>query len=306
MLNRLQGERGRTLLIDTLSTSKLFAGNRSAAEEAATAGEVVEVEAGKMIIEHGDFTNDVFVILSGSCSIIVNGRQIARRGPGDHVGEMAAIQPTQARSASVVTAEQTVVLKLSEAAFAVLAEKYTFIYKSVAQELSRRLHSRNAQVGAYRARTKVFIISSVESLPVARLLEDAFEYDNFDVHLWTAGCFKVANYTLEGLEEAVDSSDFAVAIAHADDVLIFGRDATEWPAPRDNVIFELGLFMGRLGRSRAILMEPRGADVKLPSDLSGVTTITYRYEKGGNNKSLMGPAANRLRDHVIALGPNNG
>ena len=63
---------------------------------------------------------------------------------------------------------------------------------------------------------------------------------------------------------------------------------------RDNVIFELGLFMGRLGVQRAILMEPRGTDVKLPSDMAGVTTVSYRFEKGGNNAALMGPGANRL------------
>ncbi|MGB9028161.1 MAG: TIR domain-containing protein, partial [Rhodomicrobium sp.] len=79
----------------------------------------------------------------------------------------------------------------------------------------------------------------------------------------------------------------------------------EWPSPRDNVIFELGLFMGRLGRSRAILMEPREEKVKLPSDLSGITTISYRFEKGGDAAALMAPACNALRDHIIALGPNN-
>ncbi|MEX3901302.1 MULTISPECIES: TIR domain-containing protein [Paraburkholderia] len=38
--------------------------------------------------------------------------------------------------------------------------------------------------------------------------------------------------------------------------------------PRDNVVFELGLSMGRLGRKRGILMEPRGEGVKLPSDMA--------------------------------------
>lgn len=304
MLQRFQGERGRQLLLETLIAAKLFAGNRAAAEEAQTDGELIEFEAGKALIEQGDFTNDVFFILTGACSVVVNGRQVGRRGPGDQVGEMAAIQPTQARSASVIATEATVALRLSEEHFSALAEKHPQFYKLVAQELARRLLSRNALVGSYRDKTKLFIISSVESLPIARILESAFEHEPFDVHLWTAGCFKVANYTLDDLEQEVDNSDFAVAIAHADDVV--STRGADWPAPRDNVIFELGLFMGRLGRTRAILMEPRGTDVKLPSDMAGVMTIPYKFEKGGDNHRLMGPAANRLRDHIAALGPNNG
>lgn len=304
MLQRFQGDRGRQLLLETLAAAKLFAGNRAAAEQAEASGELLAFEAGAVLIEQGDFTNDVFFILTGGCSVVVNGRQVGRRGPGDQVGEMAAIQPTQARSASVIATEATIALKLSEEHFSALAEKHPQLYKLVAQELARRLLSRNALVGNYRAKTKLFIISSVESLPIARILEDAFEHDAFDVHLWTAGCFKVANYTLDDLEREVNNSDFAVAIAHADDVV--STRGTDWPAPRDNVIFELGLFMGRLGRTRAILMEPRGTDVKLPSDMAGVMTIPYKFEKGGDNHRLMGPAANRLRDHIAVWGPNNG
>ena len=74
----------------------------------------------------------------------------------------------------------------------------------------------------------------------------------------------------------------------------------------DNVIFELGLFMGRLGRKRAILMEPREEKLKLPSDFAGVTTVPYRYEPGASAAALMGPACNRLRSHFLELGANNG
>ena len=72
------------------------------------------------------------------------------------------------------------------------------------------------------------------------------------------------------------------------------------------MIFELGLFMGRLGRARAILMEPRDDKVKLPSDLVGVTTISYRFTPGPDGPALLGPACNALRDHIRTHGPNNG
>ena len=97
--------------------------------------------------------------------------------------------------------------------------------------------------------------------------------------VWRDGVFRATNYPLEILEARVDDSDFAVAIAHADDLT--ATQGKTWPGPRDNVIFELGLFVGRLGRSRAILLEPRLEEVKIPSDFAGVTTITYRFENGG-------------------------
>jgi predicted nucleotide-binding protein len=76
---------------------------------------------------------------------------------------------------------------------------------------------------------------------------------------------------------------------------------TEWPTPRDNVIFELGFFMGRLGRERAILMEPRDKKVKLPSDLAGITTIGYQFG-GPDTAALFAPACHELREHITKLG----
>jgi predicted nucleotide-binding protein len=57
--------------------------------------------------------------------------------------------------------------------------------------------------------------------------------------------------------------------------------------------------MGRLGKQRAILMEPRDEDVKLPSDLAGITTIPYRYQKGFDAAAIMGPACNTLREQWL-------
>lgn len=70
-------------------------------------------------------------------------------------------------------------------------------------------------------------------------------------------------------------------------------------------MFELGLFMGCLGRKRAILMEPRDEKLKLPSDFAGVTSIPYRYTAGLDAASFMGPACNKLRDHILELRENN-
>jgi predicted nucleotide-binding protein len=228
---------------------------------------------------------------------------VGKRGPYDHVGEMAAIQPTQKRSATLTATEDAIVAKLSEADVHELGSRYPDIYKNIARELARRLMQRNALINAYHETIRVFIISSVEALPIARVIQNAFQHDPFLTKVWTDGVFRIANYTLQDLEAEIDNSDFAIAIAHSDDLTESrGKD---WPSPRDNVIFELGLFMGRLGRARAVLMEPREERVKLPSDLSGITTIPYRFEKGADAVALLAPACNALRDHILALGPNN-
>lgn len=301
MMKRFDGTGGRRLLVDALKSQKLIAGYPALAEELANVVELVEVSDGTTIIQQDEYTNEIYFILLGSLSIFVNGREVAKRGPGDHVGEMGAIEPTQKRAATVTASQDSLVAKIDEATFAEFGEKYPVLYKTIAQELARRLLQRNKFVRPIHDKVRVFIICSAEALPVARLIHSGLQHDEFDVILWSEGVFKVTNYTLQTLEDEVDQADFAIAVAYGDDMA--SVRGTDWPVPRDNVIFELGLFMGRLGRARAILMEPREERVKLPSDLAGVTTIGYRYVPGKDESSHIAPAVNALRTHIRALGP---
>jgi CRP/FNR family transcriptional regulator, cyclic AMP receptor protein len=305
ILDRFTGATGRRLYIETLAVQRLISGNRELAEELAERAELLEVYAGQTLIVQEADDNDIYFILAGTFDVVVNGRRIAGRGPGDHVGEMAAVQPAQRRSATVVAVEDGVVAKLTEDIFSSLGSRYQQLYRLIAQELARRLRQRNALIGAYRHKIRVFIISSTEVLSIARAVQNAFKHDDFTVMIWTDGVFRAGFYFLEALEAQVDDSDFAIAIAHGDDIT--QTRGNEWPVPRDNVIFELGLFMGRLGRARAILLEPRAQKIKLPSDLAGVTTITYSVpEQKSDMAASLGPACNELRDHINRFGPNNG
>lgn len=300
MIQRFEGDAGKRLRIEALRSQKLVAGNEQLAADLADCVELKAVRSGSVLIEQGGTDNDLYFILAGDVDILVNGRLIARRSPNDHFGEMAAIEPTQKRSASVVVKDDAVVAKLNEAELSRLGALYPEIFRYIARELARRLMQRNAFINTMREKIRVFIISSVESLAVARTVQNAFAHDPFITVVWTDGVFKATNYTLQSLEDEVASSDFAIAIAHADDMT--ESKGKSWPAPRDNVIFELGLFMGSLGKERAILMEPRDEGVKLPSDLAGITTIPYRYQKGSDAAAIMAPACNSLRDHISRLG----
>lgn len=299
MLDRFTGERGKTRLIDTLLEQKIVMGNKDLAQDIAEKVELLSIEPNDPIIAQGADDNDIYFIISGKFQVIVNGRTVAERAAGEVVGEMSAIQPAQRRAATVQAAEGSVVAKISEADFDAIGQQYPQLYKFIAQGLSKRLLQRNALINPYRDKIRVFIISSAEALPIARAVQNEFEHDPFEIVIWSSGVFRVTNYTLEDLEREVDNSDFAIAIAHTDDVTQ-SRDQ-QWPSPRDNVIFELGMFLGRLGRNRAILLEPRGENVKLPSDLTGMMTLTYPLSE----RVSVSIACNHLRDHFHELGPNN-
>lgn len=303
MIDRFLGENGRHRRVEALRAQKLVSGDTTLAEELADAASVIALEKGQVLIQQDADDNEVYFIIAGTFEVVINGRRVAARGPGDCIGEMAAVEATQRRSATVVACEYSILARISEAQFADIASRYLGIYRFIARELARRLLQRNSMIGSYRKEIRVFLISSSEALGVARIIQNALSRD-FLVIPWTDGVFKVTNYPLQNLEDELEKCDFAIAVAHADDLTESrGKD---WPIPRDNVIFELGLFMGRLNRQRAILMEPREGKVKLPSDLAGVTTIAYRYVPGEDAVALMGPACNELRDHINRLGAFNG
>lgn len=303
MLERLSGDKGKRLRVEAFADQKIVSGNRALALELSELAELIEFKNGASAVEQGAPDNDLYFILAGSFSVIVNGREVQRRGPGDTFGEMAAIEPSLRRSASVSALEDSVAARLSEADLSELASRYPDIWRFLARELTKRLMQRNVFVNTKREKIRVFIISSADSLPIAREIQSAFAHDNFQTVLWTDGVFKVSSYAIQSLEDEVDRSDFAIAIAHPEDQTTI-RGA-QWPTARDNVIFELGLFMGRLGRDRAILMESREEKVRLPSDMAGLTTVPYRFAPGADAASMMGPACNELRKHILAFGPND-
>lgn len=301
MIERFQGPVGRRLLVSALITQKLVGGNTALAEALADVAELVEFQAGATLIEMGACDNDVFLLLSGSVDILVKGTNVATRTANDIVGEMAAVDPTMPRSATVVASTTVVAAKVTEPQLSAVSQRHPEVFRHLAVLMAQKLEQRNRLVRGASDRIRVFLISSVEALDVARAVHTALDYATFDVIPWNEGVFRVTSYTLKTLEDEVDRADFAIAIAHGDDEVHSKK--TDWPAPRDNVIFELGLFMGRLGTDRAILMEPRDDKVKLPSDLAGVTTITYRFDPSDRDRAAkLAPACNRLSDYILEKG----
>jgi hypothetical protein len=142
------------------------------------------------------------------------------------------------------------------------------------------------------SRPSMFIGSSVEGLPIAQALQAELEHD-VDSTIWSQGPFGLSEGTLEALVAAVYEYDFAVLVLTPDD-LIVERGATSG-APRDNVVFEAGLFMGALGRRRTFLVAPRNVDLRLPSDLAGITIAQFNQREDGNIRAAIGPVAVNIR-----------
>jgi hypothetical protein len=82
-----------------------------------------------------------------------------------------------------------------------------------------------------------------------------------------------------------------------DDVVI--KHAKEGNAPRDNVLFEAGFFMGLLGRRNTFFVWCQDDSLELPSDLGGVTFAAYKRREPPS-RAMIGPAATRIREAVAA------
>jgi CRP/FNR family cyclic AMP-dependent transcriptional regulator len=300
MKERFEGDFRRKNLIGALEVQGICQGVPGLPERLADACELVEFRDGENLIVQGDQSSDVYLLLTGTTRIIVGKKEVDRVDAGRHVGEMAAIEALP-RSATVTADGAVVAAKLSESQFMELGEQFPWMYKHISAELARRLERRNKALARADQKVNVFAISSAEALPIAETGVLAFEHEeNIRFWNWPDNVFGVSSYPLEDLEEHLDTADFAIAIAQDDDLTTSRKERT--PSPRDNVIFELGLFMGRLGRRRTILMKPKGVAVKLPSDLAGVITIEYPAKLSENSPGRdMAAAWKKVRAHIAKV-----
>jgi predicted nucleotide-binding protein len=143
----------------------------------------------------------------------------------------------------------------------------------------------------------MFIGSSVEGRRIAEALQLNLEYD-LDCTVWHQGVFVLSRGTLESLVEIASAFDFAALILTPDDVVV--KRGRERRTGRDNVVFELGLFMGALGRDRTFLVHSRDTPIDLPTDLAGVTAATFAERI--DLTAALGPVATQLRQHIDRMG----
>jgi predicted nucleotide-binding protein len=142
----------------------------------------------------------------------------------------------------------------------------------------------------FRIKPKIFIGSSVEGRGEARVIQKEMAQYLADTVIWSQGVFGLSRGTLETLVEKVRSFTHAILVLTPDDRIL--KRAAEMAAARDNVLFELGLFMGALGRERTFIVTE--ASVRLPTDLAGITTAVFKRGEGITIESNMGPVVTTL------------
>ncbi len=300
LIDRFRGANGRRLIIDALRKQQMFRVT-TAGQEILGVAQLEEYPLGSILMEQGGGDNDILFILAGRTSISVNRHAVAERKAGQHVGEMALIDPSATRSATVTALEETICARVVEANFTPIANRHPKIWRRLAIELADRLRQRNFLIRTPNPSPHIFIGSSSEALEIAREISSQLLTPPFSVRLWSEDVFTPSNTNIESLETELARSDFAVLVLAPDDHVISrgkGHDA-----PRDNVVFELGLFMGALTRARTYLVNPIDHDTKIPTDLLGVITIRYSSDSSKPITERLTPVCAEIRKLVIAKGP---
>jgi Predicted nucleotide-binding protein containing TIR-like domain len=129
---------------------------------------------------------------------------------------------------------------------------------------------------------RIFIGSSSEELKLAefakQVLEKDFEVVIWNDTIWDSSIFKINQNFLNDLLKASLQFDFGILLGTGDDKVEYR--GKEMLAPRDNILFELGLFMGRLGISKCAFVVEK--ELKLLTDISGITLSRFEKDNFGS------------------------
>ena len=301
MANKLMGKAGERLATDLLLRQKLINGNKQLAESIFRAARLCEFQTGDIIVEEGSEETDIYFILTGNTAIEVHGRQVANRPAGQHIGEMALINSALPRSATARATEKTTCAVVSEPDFTKIATEHSELWRNLAIELSEKLRERGKFLAPPNETPDIFIGCSREMLPIAQQIQLALNGQPMLTTIWTDSFFRASKTTIESLLEGFNKFDFAILVLGKED-LVTSRSKTK-PAPRDNVVFELGLAMGALSRERTFMVYEQGLDIKIPSDLLGVTPMTYRDGAANTLATRIAPVDTQIRLEVEEKGP---
>ena len=215
---------------------------------------------------------------------------------------MALIDAAPRRSATVVAIEESVVAKISESSFTEIANQYPQLWRRLAMELGDRLRQRSEYVSAPNPRPVIFIGSSSEGLRIAQEIQAGLSHDDVVPKVWTNNVFVPGHGTMEDLEECITTADFGVLVCTKDDKILNESRDVDMYAPRDNVILELGMCLGALGKHRTLLVKPRTQTLKIPSDLLGITLIDYTDGDPVHITTHTSPVCTKIRSVVEKLG----
>jgi CAP12/Pycsar effector protein, TIR domain len=163
----------------------------------------------------------------------------------------------------------------------------------------RRLTSIEMELQSAMIKPKIFVGSSSEAKKAAEVFCSQLNRAANPVGWWRSDVFRGMFSTLDGLLEAIEKYDFGVFLLTPDD-RIESRGRKEMSS-RDNVLFEAGLFLGRLGRERIQIYVQDSAQrtkkVRMPSDLLGIHLPRFCGTKTRSVSEATLPFQRALRDY---------
>jgi CRP-like cAMP-binding protein len=154
LLDRFQGPDGKLRLVEALRAEPLVR-DEDLAIELARRVTLKAIPAGTVLIRQNAADRDLFLILSGKFSVTINGRVVASRSAGEHVGEMAVVDPDARRSASVSAVADSVVARITELEFSALADRFPRLWRRIALELASRLRAGSEMLSEPKGNTTV-------------------------------------------------------------------------------------------------------------------------------------------------------
>ncbi|MEM7798146.1 MAG: cyclic nucleotide-binding domain-containing protein [Chloroflexota bacterium] len=104
----------------------------------ANALEEMQAEAQETIIHEGDLETTMYIVVEGGVSVHSGGQVIVNLGPGETVGELAALDP-EPRSASVTASEPSLLFRLDEIALDEIMATRPEVAKGIIKALCRRI-----------------------------------------------------------------------------------------------------------------------------------------------------------------------
>lgn len=148
---------------------------------------------------------------------------------------------------------------------------------------------------------RVFIGSAGETIGIVKALEAELR-DVARIRRWDVDVFSPGEFTLEELTKAVTEVDFAIFVLGRDDTTESRGKTTA--SPRDNVIFEAGLFTAILGRERTFYVIDK-AGTKIPSDWRGLGYTQFdALEERDRDKVY--DAVSAIRKRLVDWKPTKG
>lgn len=164
--------------------------------------------------------------------------------------------------------------------------------KANVEELQARVFNKDTGVRtARRSRPRVFISSSYEGLEYTHHLKSWLEV-SASIEIW-----RDEPLVLERLTREVGRFDFAIFVLTPDDIASFRGKGN---ASRDNLAFEIGLFVGRLGSNRTFFVVPKAkAGGTFLRDLAGIPTLEYDPEAA----STLAATSHEIAAQIQRFGP---